>query len=326
MILERIDRRNLRSSITLTVIICAILFSLTSMQGFAVSNEKEIYVTARPEGRVLTPFFQFLSYKSLVRNLKEPRDIVCGPEGMLYLAETGKRRIISVDHEGNFQKVVVKDLALIGDKSHRPVNMTFGPDGDLFFTTVEKEIWRLKDADPLNKPERLLKYNFFDPGESPSDIAFLKTGDYANDLVMTVTTDRPYRGYVVRLTAPDYKQVREFISGYSIEEMGVRKDESLKIPTGITVKESGEIFVADRDIRERHILQYSPDGSFQKVFIDGIVDPIDLDLDSEGNLYLTVGPMGEEVKGGSLKIFNRKGEQIQNLPRSGLWGVEVCDS
>ncbi|MBS3788780.1 hypothetical protein KGY79_11355 [Candidatus Bipolaricaulota bacterium] len=289
------------------------------------ADRPEIYLTNRSNGNVLKPYYQFLSLKPLTISLECPHGIACGPGGLLYAAEPSKGRIVRFNQQGKYKEEVVVDEPN-SVFSGRPLNLTFGPNGNLFFTTPNKGIWTLEDGDPRNKPERLIKGKYFEAGKNPHDLAFLKAGEYSNDLIVSVLTDPPRKGYILRIPAPDYNQAKPFISEYSYEEMGNRVNQHLRVPIALGVNAVGEIFIAGHEKRENFILRYAPNGEFIDVFVDSIVKPLDLNFASGGKLYATLGPLWpDEPEGGGLKVYSKSGEQELYIPRSNIWGVALCE-
>jgi len=309
--------------VSVLVIVVSLLLSGTVV--YSANDSPDVYLTDTYNGKVLTPYYQLLSLKALPISLEAPYGIACGPGGLLYVAEIYKRRIVRFNQEGKYKEEVVVDEPGSGFQG-RPVNLTFGPNGNLYFTTPEHGVWTLEDGDPRKKPEQLIKGTFFDEDEEPHDVAFLKTGEYSDDLMVSVLTDKPLKGYVLRLPAPDYNQVRPFLSEYQYSEMGNKVSQHFREPVALAVNDVGEIFVADHEKREYHVLRYAPNGEFVEIFVDNIVRPLDLGFSASGKLYATFGPLWEdEPKGGGLKVYNRSGEQELFFPRKNIWGVALCE-
>lgn len=298
---------------------------LLQLPGYA-SDKPDVYVSNRNNGKILEPTYQLLSFRPLTILLEDPHGITCGPGGLLYVAEPSEGKIVRFTQEGQYKEEVVVDEPG-SNFSGRPVNLGFGPNDNLFFTTPKNGVWMLENGDPRKKPEKLIKGSYFDHDEHPHDLAFLKSGSYSGDLIVSVLTDKPYEGYVLRIPAPDYNQIRTFITGYYIEEKGNQVEKQLRIPVALEVNRVGEVFLADPEERESHILRFAPDGSFIDIFVKQINNPLDLNMDSNGNLYATLGNLSEcKPTGGGLKVFSPDGAQKMYIPRSGLWGVAICES
>ena len=308
------------------VISTSLLISGISSVVFA-AEDPGVFLTNRVDGKILKPYLSFMSLKPLTVSLDDPRGIACGPGGLLYVAETSKGRIVRFNQQGNYKEEVVVDEPGSGFSGH-PLNLDFGPNGNLFFTTPKSGLWMIEAGDPRKEPEKLLKGKYFNQqGHSLHDLAFLKTGEYAGDIILSVFTEKPYGGYVVRIPAPDYNQIRPFIEEYSVEELGNKVSQHLRVPVALAVNDLGEIFIADHEKREYHVLRYSPGGEFVDIFVESITNPMDLNFSAEGKLYATLGPLWrEDQEGGGVKIYSRSGDQELYVPRSNIWGVALCEN
>ncbi len=315
-----------RSYLSACLVSLVLLFLLTGFTPAWGSGEPEIFVSERADGRIFQPNFSFLSMRPLPIVLDSPSGVTCGPGGLLYVAETCKRRIVRFNQEGKYKEEVVVDEPQ-STFSGQPLSLTFGPDDNLYFVTPKRGLWTLKDGDPRNQPEQLVEGSYFDNDETMHDLAFLKTGEYSGDIIVSVFTEKPFKGYVIRIPGPDYNQIRPFISEYQMEEKGQKVTNHLRVPVALAVNEVGEVFVADHEIRENHVLRYTPGGEFVDVFVERVNNPLDLRFDSSGKLYGVLGPLWpDEPEGGGLKIFNKFGDQESFIPWKLLWGVGLCES
>lgn len=290
------------------------------------AEKPDLYLTNRASGKILKPTYQLLSFKPLTISLDDPRGIACGSDGLLYVAETSEKRIVRFTQQGGYKEEVLADEPGSGF-SGAPLNLAFGPNGNLFFITPQNGIWTLEDGDPKKRPEKLIRAEYFDQGEKPHDLAFLKSGEYSNDLIVSVLTEKPYKGHVIRIPGPDYNQVRPFISRYQYTEMGKKETQHLRVPVALAVNETGEVFIADHEKRENHVLRYSPNGEFVEVFVESIVRPMDLNFDSSGKLHATLGPLWrDDPSSGGLKVYGKSGAQEMYIPRQNIWGVAICEN
>ena len=316
---------NSRFSLTITVTLFILLIS-GFLSSPALAEEPQVFLTNQANGKILKPYMSFMSLKPLTLSLDDPRGIACGPDGLIYVAETTKGRIVRFNQQGEYKEEVVVDEPGSGFSGH-PLNLIFGPNENLFFTTPENGLWMIEAGDPRNKPEKLIKGNYFNQkGHSLFDLSFLKTGEYAGDIILSVFTEKPYRGYLVRIPGPDYNQIRPFIEEYVTEEMGNKVKQHLRVPVALAVNSLGEIFVADHEKREYHVLRYAPNGEFVDVFVSSIINPMDLNFSSRDKLYATLGPLWhDDPEGGGLKTYSRSGNQELYLPRSNIWGIALCE-
>ncbi|MBS3736747.1 MAG: hypothetical protein V5A87_08075 [Candidatus Bipolaricaulota bacterium] len=309
------------SLVVLTLLVVSIFLVVTTGLG---AKKPDVFLTNRANEKILKPYYQMLSFKPLTISLDDPRGIACGPDGLLYVAETSESRIVRFTQQGGYKEEVLADEPGSGF-SGEPLNLTFGPNGNLFFITPQNGIWTLEDGDPKKRPEKLIKDTYFDQGEKPHDLGFLKAGEYSNDLIVSVLTEKPYKGYVARIPGPDYNQVRPFISRYQYTEMGNKKTQHLRVPVALAVNDTGEVFIADHEKRENHVLRYSPDGEFVDVFVESIVRPMDLNFDSSGKMYATLGPLWrDDPSSGGLKVYGQSGSQEMYIPRQNIWGTAIC--
>ncbi|MFP3953342.1 MAG: hypothetical protein ACLFVS_04370 [Candidatus Acetothermia bacterium] len=312
--------------VPLLVSLALALLLLTGLCPVQASGEPEIFVSERAVGRLFQPNFSFLSMQPVSITLDSPRGVTCGPGGLLYVVESCNRRIIRFNQQGEYKEEVVVDEPQ-STFSGQPLNLVFGPDDNLYFTTPKRGLWTLKDGDPRNDPEQLIEGSYFDRDETLHDLAFLKTGEYSGDIVVSVFTEKPFAGYVIRIPGPDFNQVRPFISEYSVEEKGQKVTNHLRVPVAVAVNEVGEVFVADHEIRENHVLRYTPGGEFVDIFVERMNNPLDLNFSASGKLYAVLGPLWpDEQEGGGLKVFNKLGDQESFIPWKNLWEVALCES
>ncbi|MFW6422247.1 MAG: hypothetical protein ACOCZX_05400 [Candidatus Bipolaricaulota bacterium] len=293
---------------------------------FSATGDVEVLVADRKSGRLLQSDEGLLTYRPLPLRLKDPHGLTCGPDGYIYAAEPAEERIVRFrPQEGNVE-TVARNIGGIGRSAETPVAIAFGPQENLYLITREKGVWYIPYPAEENEPVKALDGNYFDHDEAPFDLVPLSQAKSITDLLITVTTDRPLKGYVLKLRGPEFERAEAFIDNYQEKEYGLRKEKHLKVPTGIAVGSCGNLFIVDRGRGERHILKYNPDGSFQEVLVEQVIDPIDISTDDEGNLYVTLGPLTETKPGGGLKVYNSDGGEQYYLPRSGLWGLAICNT
>ncbi len=271
--------------------------------------EATIYLTkpvAAPEGAIL----RLTGPNKVVQvagNLESPHYIICGPDQRLYVHDyTGGGRILRYNQDGSGRKVIVQDPNL------QITTFVFAPNGDLYFGTWSQGLWRLKGADPANKPEQLLPPSTFIHQAEP--YAFLTAGPRRGDLLII---DAPWsRGLgalnrVLVARAPDFKVAEPFITTttYWI--------------AGLALNSKGEIFVTM--FQDGRIMRYNPDGSVQGTF-SALQFANQIAIDSQDMVWVTNAVFqGDEVLGGLVR-FKPNGSSEWMLDRVVIVrGVAVCE-
>jgi len=289
------------------------------VSGLIVSaQESAVYLTVAQEGKIITPVYSLLSFRTIVRGLDGANGLVCSPEGNLYVVETWKSKIISYSQSGDFNDTILeenelKDTVILHLALH---------DGDLYFTTSEEGIWRIEGADPENEPRQLISPKYFKSDEQPYGLAFLTEGEYSGDLVVSLFSEN--EGRLVRLPAPDFGQLKEFAKTYKSSEDGPVKTKQLKSPSSVAVGPEGNVFVGDWALGGG-ILKYGPQGNFLEVFTEDIVRPNGLTIGPDNILYTTTAAFGRKAKG-SLRRYKLDGSQKRIITRPGAWAVTVCEN
>ena len=288
-----------------------------------------VYVTVPNEGKVMKAMYNVLGFRTIVRNLDSPHGIACSPSGRLYVAENESNTITSFSQNGG-QKSTVREL------SESPLSLTFGPNGDLFFTTDQGNIWRLGQKGQLEKivPQEITvkgvtpaEGKTFSGDKSPYDIEFLTRGKYAGDMIVSLTTSYPNYGKVVRLPAPNFDRVLPFINSFQkTNANGAVTQEKLRRPTGLAVSRNGDVLVSSFEASERYILRYASNGDFLGIFTKNISRPNGLEIDWHQRLYATTASFtGDKAVSGSLRRYRLSGGQMSVITRFGAWGIAICE-
>jgi hypothetical protein len=271
--------------------------------------EATIYLTKpvpAPEGAILrlTGPNKFVQ---VAGNLESPGYIICGPDQRLYVQDfAGGGRILRYNQDGSGRKVIVQDPNL------QITTFVFAPNGDLYFGTQKQGLWRLKGADPTNKPEQILPPSTFTFMAEP--YAFLTAGPRKGDLLIL---DSPWSGgrgvsnRVLVARAPDFKVAEPFITTTTYW------------PAGLALNSKSEIFVTM--FYDGRIMRYNPDGSVQGTF-SALEFANQIAIDSQGMVWVTNAVFrGNEVSGGLVR-FKPNGSSEWMLDRVVLVrGVTVCE-
>lgn len=301
--------------LTLSFLVIASLFSPASF-----AREPAVYLTVLQEGRIVTPVYSLFSFRTIVRGMDKVYGIVCSPEGNLYTAERQEAEITSYSQSGKINDIIMKEGKLDDTDI---LHLLLTEDGDLLFTTSEKGIWKIEDANSDNAPEQIVSDKFFESDESLYDLAFLTEGEHRGDLIVSVTGEQ--HGRVVRLPAPNFDEIKEFATTYETGGDGEPvRTEKFKTPTGLDVGPEGNVYVGDWAIGGGKILKYGPAGNFLNIFTDDILRPNGITIGSDDILYATTAVFGESVQG-ALRRYELDGTQKPIITKPGVWAVAVCD-
>lgn len=315
-------------------------------------GQGSVYLTkavAAPDGAVVKPLDLKLGlFQTVVRALGSPENILCGPDGRLYVNDLFQReasgirvnRILRFKQDGSGRTFVADwDAAELW-----PSAMVFAPNGDLYFGTVSTEpgkptkgIWRIPGAlqagQEFNAPQQVLQPNVFTPppsdkiGASTGPFAFLTAEPFAGDLLIIddprtfsvegAGSERP-GSRVLRALKPDFNTVVEFIPFQKDPETGEPFSAA-----SLTIANQGDVLVNDFD--NNKVLRYGPDGMFKGVFAQ-VETPNQIAIGPDGLVYVTNVSFlpGGAVRGG-LFIFDPEGKEVVSANFSlFLRGVTVC--
>jgi sugar lactone lactonase YvrE len=265
---------------------------------------------------------------NIVSGLNSPHDVLCGPDGRLYVNDLWQRdgtlevhRILRFNQDGSGRTLVAQWRS----NNLRPSAMVFAPNGDLYFGTVSTErgkptrgIWRIVGAlqaeSSFNPPEQILSpETFSQPGEdlnSTKPYAFLTAGPFAGDLLIVEKTR------ILRALKPDFKTVAEFIPAFKDQETGEDFGAG-----GLAISSQGDVFV--NDFSNGKVLRYGPDGTFKGVFAK-LETPNQIAIGPDDIVYVTDVSFQPTTRGG-LFVFDPEGKPLAsaNFPIA-LRGVTVC--
>ncbi|MFA5162870.1 MAG: hypothetical protein WC421_11595, partial [Elusimicrobiales bacterium] len=247
-------------------------------------------------------------------NLTTPRGVAVGPDGLVWVADTGADRVIAVNTSG----VVVRELGggLVrrgGLRLNKPQSVAVDPSGNVYVAdTYNHRILKLTPGGAvlleISKTGRR-PYQLFFPSSVALDAAGnIYTADKNLSRVNAFSPDgKLLLSFSTNLSAGDY-QLRDgygssawesalrlifdaFMSGYSR-------------PAGIAVSSGGDIWISDE--RGNRLMQFTPSGKFVKS-LSGFKRPAGLRFDRADMVYLA----------------DRLGSRIQKLDRSGraYWNI-----
>jgi sugar lactone lactonase YvrE len=295
-----------------------------------------VYITKvapAPDGAIMKPLDLGLGIlTSIVSGLAAPFDLLCGPDGRLYVTERWAveknqpvNRILRFNQDGSGRTLVAQwpasELQLSG--------MAFAPNGDLYFGTMTIQgqeyqptqgIWRIPGAlqadQQFNPPEQILPpHSFRKPTRSDSvrPVAFLTSGPFQGDLLIIDVpswTGTP-GGRVLRAPKPEFNTLVEFIPAHN--------NPAPFFPQGLALNSQGDVFVTDHV--NKKILRYEPDGTRKGIFAE-ITGPMQIAIGPDDLAYITVW---QGSSAGALLILAPDGKSLGSaqFPMR-MYGVTVC--
>jgi sugar lactone lactonase YvrE len=222
-------------------------------------------------------------------------DGACDGLGRVYFATTGLGQVIRWNADGSGETVVVSGV----DCTEGP---SFDCDGNLYFNQCGAgrpvSGWRLAGADPARAPERIVAD--YATGGAGSEV--VRGGPHRGALLLVSTVDRS-----VFISEPPGAPPTVFIPPAS---------SSAGSPFGVVTNEAGEVFVTHRG-SPGGVSRFDPDGVFLEEYASRLGEPLDLDFDSAGNLYVA------DFETGVWRVEpNRNKRVIGSVPQAR--GVAVC--
>lgn len=270
------------------------------------------------------------SVKAIVRRLSWPFDILCGPDGRLYITEDyayegsdAVSRIVRFNQDGKGRVVIAQWPAA----EKRAAGLTFAPNGDLYFGTISraegerhKGIWRIRGVlqaeDNFNAPEQVLPEAVFTRTPTRYDSVkprFLTVGPYQGDLLIidspSFSGDRG--GQVLRAPQSDLTNLVKFIAAHD----NPRPFQ----PSDIDITSQGELLVSDS--ANDKIVRYAADGV--RIGLFAKVDrAMQMAIGPDETIYVT-GYVSSQS--GRLSALTPDGKEVASFQFSfRLYDVAVC--
>jgi predicted membrane-bound mannosyltransferase/DNA-binding beta-propeller fold protein YncE len=168
-----------------------------------------------------------------------PRDIAIGPEGMLYVTDTGNKVVQVFRPDGSYVGEFGEPGALEG-QLNEPVGLDFGPDGLLYVA----DTWN-GEVDVFDQSHSFVRSWTVDAwyGQLPDNKPYLATDALGQ---IYLTDPEQYRVLV-------FDAIGNYLYGFG--QYGTEPD-AMTLPTGIDVGPNGAIYVSDAG--NSRILVFSP--------------------------------------------------------------------
>jgi DNA-binding beta-propeller fold protein YncE len=245
-----------------------------------------------------------LSVAGTAEGLSAPRNLAVGPNGNVYVADTGNSRIVELDEKGNLVKTW-------GQKSTNEANPAAGTFNEPWGIAVDRQ-GNVYVADTWNHRIQVFDANgsflraFGAPGQVEQGPAYF-WGPRG------VAVDSQGRVYV---TDTGNKRVEVFdASGQPLFGFATGGDAGLNEPVGIAVGPDGRVFVADT--WNNRVAIFSADGKFQSSWgvhgwsSNSLDNKPYLAIDSQGRVYLT------DPEGYRVIVFSPEGQPIEEFGQYG---------
>lgn len=235
----------------------------------------------------------------------------CGPDGYLYFAERGKRRIVKVSQDGK----IINEVYRFSFSEESPEAPIFDSEGNLYFTSTSLGgIWRLENADPAKDATQVVH-----------PFVTVPTPDYLQAGGLAFTTDDTDHTYVLAAHYWDNVVYRipgaDFCNQTSDSNCGEPKIfiEDVAQPYGVAVNDLGEIFASTYEYPQAgHILHYTADGRLISTIASAAEGISGLAFDHDQNLwFVSTRAVFKLTRTGETKL-------VTAIPEFGQ-GIAICE-
>lgn len=241
----------------------------------------------------------------------QPRGIAVGPDGSIYVMDTGNLRVQKFDAQGKFSvqwgRMGTADGEFVMVQGFGPTGIAVGPDGIVYVADTWNH--RIQKFSPDGKfLTKWGRYVSLRQGETSGEAGFYGPRgvvvDREGNIYVTDTGNR--RVMVFDSTGRLIRQFGSFGNGAG----------QFNEPIGIAMDQAGNLLIADT--RNQRVQRFSPEGRYLGEFradwsVAGI-NEVYLAVDRHGDILAT-DPLGQRVL-----VYNGSGK-LKTEIRSGTWGT-----
>ena len=290
---------------------------LNTPYGVTVDSSGNIYVADTRNNlvkKIAAASGAVTEFSGYYRKFRSPEDVAIGPDGYIYVADTGNSRVCKIYPDG------VEGTVGFADSFSNPASIAVDTDGTVYIADTGNnravKVDRFGDVIPIAT-------DLLNPqGIAVSSVDIVYVADTGNNRVLQIegnSITRIFQG----LQKPTGVSVDSAGNVYVVEENGAFKKivgttvttvaSGFNNPQGLSVTSVGTIYVADTFNNRISLISgvasiggvTGSTGSTgftainkpfigTSVFPGGINNPIDLAVDSAGNIYICQGAFNEE--------------------------------
>ncbi len=230
--------------------------------------------------------------------LARPHGISMGPDGLIYIADSGNHRIVVFDQQGNFVRSLSKyGLAPAPDAVNEPWDVTVGPDGTIYIA----DTWNHRIVEYSAQGQYVRNWGFEGPNVG-DPLAFWGPRG--------ITTDNEGRIY---LADTGNKRIVVFNrESFFVRQIGTGggQEGELDEPVGLAIGPDGSIYVADT--WNQRIQVFDPEGRYlRQWYVDAWFAQTNerpyIEVDASGNVYVT------DPEAYRIIVFNSAGDYLYSF-------------
>jgi hypothetical protein len=323
-------RRCLVLLAVLALVSCGVLVSLASSEPWP-ENRQLLGLNDKTLQKVIgDPTAGLPEVLPVLSGLDRALNMAVGPDGLVYIADTGKRSIVRCDANGRNLTVIMKSGSL------SPYDLSFDEEGNLFFSTFARDlscgtsmgVWKIPGAQPGATPEKVLS-----GGDIKACTTISGYGPFSMSPLCVVTSG-PHKGdilvggkgsiTIVRAVAPDYTSFVPFVKSVQgvFDPYGSGTVDIPVVFTDFCMLGTNGNVVATDWINGR-ILEFDPEGNFLRV-VAKLYRANLITTDRSGNIYASGAVFGgrdfQQIVG-----FSREGERLFQIPITDVRAVAVVE-